>query len=378
MFEMHLFVGTFSFPYIYTLFFDPHAGHLNVTQANQAIGGHHWLSLAADQKTLYAATYEPWRAAAYKVRREDGALALLNSQPVARQPGYVTVSKTQLYSVGGLSGEVFPLQGDGSIGCLSQTLTFAKEKNGTDPGIRYGAHGVELSPDGKTLYVPDIGSDGVWTFAVSAKSLTDQKFHPAVRKDDGSRHAWLHPNGKILYVIQEHSGMVDVFRVDRLPDGKVEKLEHLQGASVLPRGRNASNYWADEIRLSTGPPNSPPKYLFTSTRGLEDNVKGYVAAFELDSQGSMKSTDPLDIWETPTSGGWANAIEPAPWVASPDAPFLQYLALTDDYAGTVRILTFDGTKIRDICAVTLEVPAADRDRFNGTVRAATAVWLRPN
>ncbi|KAM3460551.1 hypothetical protein MY5147_002917 [Beauveria neobassiana] len=390
---MELFVGTFNAPYLYTLSFDPHLAHLNVTHISNATAYHPWLSFAPNQKTLYATTWEPPGVAAYKIHRDDDGsshtLELINSNPVVELPGYVTATNSYLYSAGCASGEVFRVESDGALGDLAQQLYFPiGGSEGVSPpgrvaGIANGTHSVDPSPDGDTLYVADIGANGVWTFTVSEANgnpavLTDQQLHGAPRDHDGPRHAWPHPDGKILYTIGEHSNMVDVFRVKKHCNGTVKDLEHLQGASVLPQGSNVTHFAADEVRLSTGPPGSPPQYLFASTRGRVNNANGYVSAFELDTEGKLVHTEAVDIWETPTSGESANAVEPAPWVAaaSPDAPSQQYLALTDDIAGKLRILTFDGAQFQELVAVTLEVPAYDKE-FNGTVEAATAVWLRP-
>ncbi|KID95930.1 Muconate cycloisomerase 1, partial [Metarhizium majus ARSEF 297] len=360
---MELFVGTFNVPH--------------------ATAPHAWLSFAPNQKTLYAAAWDPPSVAAYKSQLNGPfhTLEPINTKPVANSLGYVVASDSHLYSAGGATGETFHLDSDGALGDLAQQLEFGSQPGGV-AGLRSGAHSADLSPDGRTLYVADIGSNAVWTFSVSQQAngssplLTEQQKNKAAREDDGPRHAWPHPNGHILYVIQEHSNMVDVFRVNRHRDGTVQDLEHLQGASVLPLGKNASEYAADEVRFSTGPPGHAPRYLFASTRGSDASLKGYVSAFELDSEGRLVRTEAIDLWETPTSGGGSNAVEPAPWVAGA-SPDVQYLALTDAAAGKVYILSFDGARIHEVSEVALEIPASDEDKFNGTVQAATAVWLAP-
>ncbi|KFG79351.1 Muconate cycloisomerase 1 [Metarhizium anisopliae] len=381
---MELFVGTFNVPYIYTLSFDPLLAHLNVTHVSHATAPHAWISFAPNQKTLYAAAWDPPSVAAYKSQLDGPfhTLEPINTKPVANSPGYVVASDSHLYSAGGATGEAFHLDSDGALGDLAQQLEFATGTPGGVDGLRSGAHSADLSPDGRTLYVADIGSNAVWTFSVSQQAtgssalLTEQQKNKAAREEDGPRHAWPHPNGQILYVIQEHSNMVDVFQVNRRQDGTVQDLEHLQGASVLPPGKNASDYAADEVRFSTGPPGHAPRYLFASTRGSDASRNGYVSAFELDSQGRLVRTEATDLWETPTSGGGSNAVEPAPWVAETSSD-VQYLALTDAAAGKVYILGFDGACIYEVSEVALEIPASDGDKFNGTVQAATAVWLAP-
>ncbi|TQW00869.1 cis,cis-muconate lactonizing enzyme precursor [Cordyceps javanica] len=392
---MELFVGAFNVPYIYTLFFDPLLAHLNVTHISNATASHPWISFAPDQKTLYGLSWVPPGVSAYRNQRgaDDPfhALEFLNSKPVYRVPGYITSSDSYLYSVGGASGEVFRVESDGTLGDLAQQLDFSIEgrENATAPtgsfSLRNGTHGVELSPEGNTLYVSDLGANGVWTLAVSGAdgqsgTVAAQKLYKAPADNEGLRHSKPHPNGKILYVIGEHSNTVDVFSVKKHRNGTVEDVKYLQNASVLPRGINATNYAAATVRISTGPPGFAPKYLFATTRGNNATFKGYVSVFELDSEGRLARTEAIDVWETPTHGGFSHALEPAPWVAavSSGKPFLQYLALTDEVVGKVRVLTFDGTRIREVAAVTLEIPASDPKAVSKErVRAANAVWLHP-
>lgn len=171
---------------------------------------------------------------------------------------------------------------------------------------------------------------------------------------------------------------------DSLPAAKVlegGKLAWKQGVKIIPTGMSPSHftslgftayktytehsptlYWADEVRVS---PSSD--YLYASTRGLEPETKGWFAVFRLLPSGLVESDTPLALWETPTSGGWANAVEPAP---SPLSTLRQkdgkdYLALTDSEEGLVLVLSWDGEKVEEVA----------RTKLEGKAGAATAVWL---
>lgn len=63
----------------------------------------------------------------------------------------------------------------------------------------------------------------------------------AKRGHDGPRHAWPHPNGKIVYSLQEHSSYVDVLELSE--DG--QRLEWLEGVDILPEGGDCHLFWAD-------------------------------------------------------------------------------------------------------------------------------------
>ena len=94
---------------------------------------------------------------------------------------------------------------------------------------------------------------------------------------------------------------------------------------------------------------------------------GWVAVFGLLPSGLISSETPLAMWKTPTCGGWANAIEPAPtFLSTLDGVFgIDYMTLTDSEEGLVMILSWDGKKVDEVARVKLE----------GGAGAATAVWL---
>ena len=109
--------------------------------------------------------------------------------------------------------------------------------------------------------------------------------------------------------------------------------------------------------------------MYESTRGLEAETKGYLAVFSLTEEGLVDEKQGekglLDMWQTPTSGGWANAVQPGPTVDG-----IEYLALTDSEEGLVMVLSWDGKKIKECGRVRLE--GGTDGKVEG---AATAVWL---
>lgn len=386
-------VGTFNTPDLFTLAFSPPSGtseaSLNISRRSQAIGNHSWLALSpveqqnSTKRFLYATAWtEPPSIAAYRIDPSSHDITSLNSKPIRSRSGYVCASGTHVYSSGGSTGEAFTIAPDGSVGELVQELSFVDEDASANPsqalhgdfgGLRSGAHSVDLSPDMRSLYVADIGRNCIWTYSInqtqdvgSGPHLKLGTKHISPRSNDGPRHTWPHPSGKILYSLQEHSSMVDVFSV--AADGVT--LTHKQGVKIIPAAKDPKDYWADEVRLSTLPSgsNEAPKYMYASTRGLKPETKGYVAIFALDGEGVVAKEDAICIWETPTSGGIANAIEPAPWGQGSDG--VEYLAMTDSEEGWVFVLSFDGQHITEVARVNL-----GKTEDGKVVQAATAVWL---
>lgn len=391
-----LLVGTFRSPEVYTLLFKPASrpgkddASLTVAKKSPAVGGHSWLALSGDKTRLYTTCWtDPPSVASYRIR-DDASVELLNQKPVRALSGYVAVTDRYLYSAGGPTGEVFSLAPDGSIGELAQEVSFRRAEeledgrrdgvaHGSFGGLRHGSHSVDLSPDGKSLYVADIGHNCIWTYSVDESGasssektttttttsgpLTLGTKHISPRSHDGPRHTWPHPSGRVLYCVQEHSSMVDAFRV--AADGVT--LEHMHGFTILPEGQKCEDFWADEVRLSNLNSSNTPRYLYASTRGLESGTKGYVAAYELAADGSIAGPA-VDIFETRTSGGLANAIEPAPGPLVSDTGD-EFIALTDSEQGFVVILAFDGSRFREVASTRLVRDGGE------AATAATAVWL---
>ena len=442
-------------------------GTLKILKQHPAIGSHSWLHLnppsttstssspssQTQTQTLYATAWtDPPTLASYTVKTPT-EITLLNTVPTNSRSGYVCASKTHAYSAGGATGEVYALDpetgaftspstssslssatnGDNTTANSSkipptQLLTFidpsSQRDNGSTMdfgGLRHGAHSADLSPDGSILYIADIGRNCIWVYSVSQSSdsstttrtphltLSGKKISP--RSHDGPRHVHPHPNGRVVYCLQEHSSVVDVFEVVKSTtstgkshsnsnnrhnngeeDSKVQLL-HRQGVRIIPQGLPVSDFWADEVRTSlTGTSTgSPPKYLYASTRSLKEGRKGYVAVYALNTNGfidgaetvpddSNESSEPrddyqgglLDIYETATSGGWANAIQPGPTVDG-----VEYLALTDSEVGFVFVVAWDGRygKLREVARVDLNEVENGEGTGKGRHGAATAVWL---
>ncbi|KAL8279789.1 hypothetical protein RQP46_007884 [Phenoliferia psychrophenolica] len=264
----------------------------------------------------------------------------------------VVANRVAVYSAGGPTGEVFQLdEVTGGFKAEIQKLDFVDRGVQVDSGgvmdfggLRHGAHSADLSPDGKLLYVADIGRNCVFVYVVALDrtlTLTDKNIAP--RAEDGPRHVTPHPDGEYVYSLQEHTSMVDVFQ---LVDGKT--LAWKQGVKIIPSDKSPKRFWADEVRVSPS-----KEYLYASTRGLKPSERGWVAVFKLLPSGLIALETPLALWET--CGGWANAIEPAPSPLSTlgGVNGVDYLALTDSEEGLVMVLSWDGKAVKEVARTRL-------------------------
>jgi len=373
-------LGTFRSPYIYTLNFDTVKGKLELQHTNKANCGHSWLDVSPDAKTLYTTNWaEDPSVSCYTIVPPSADKPFPTTEPLATVKskflsGYVVSNDKAMYSACGPQVDVFLI--DEKTGALKdqpavQSFALVSEEErhkGTSQmdfgGLRHGGHSADLSPDGTKLYVADIGRNCVWMYHVDKATglLTEASKNVATRPDDGPRHAWPHPNGKYVYSLQEHTSFVDVFR---LSDDD-QRLEFVEGASILPPGDSKKKYWADEVRLSPD-----ASVLFGSTRGLEPETKGWVTAWNLTPEGRLvdpvgaANGDATHRFQTSTSGGWANAIAVCPNYGPRGEVFL---TLTDSEEGFIQILSYlpsEGFKVVD------EVSVATKDAHGASV----AVWL---
>jgi carboxy-cis,cis-muconate cyclase len=325
------------------------------------------------RRNLYATSWsEPPAIVAYNVP-ELGKFEVLGQATVQSRSGYVTATRKAVYSAGGATGEVFALDSSGNFQTQAQSSTPLQKLNFVEDipqrddgstldfgGLRHGAHSADLSPDEKALYIADIGRNCIWTYAVEDDGrLTLGEKHISPREGDGPRHVWPHPTGRVVYCLQEHTCMVDVFSCDEA--GTKLKFEH--GVRIIPDGRDEKMYWADEVRTSSSN-GDRPRYMYASTRGLKSETMGYVAVFALTEDGLIDDKKGkqglLDMFETPTSGGWANAVQPGPTIDG-----VEFMVLTDSEEGLVMILAWDGERVKEAARVKLN---------DGDGGAATGVW----
>jgi len=142
--------------------------------------------------------------------------------------------------------------------------------------------------------------------------------------------------------------------------------------------------------LPPSTPSSPsPNFIVATTRGSTSSVRGWLSIFPLDEDGDFASPpisneDPdrdVERYETPTSGGKANAIDIRSKEGANGGGV--WVLLTDDDestaisgTGAVRVLEWDGWNTGGVKLVA-EWPSEgdvfeDDERIQG---ASHAIWL---
>lgn len=148
-----LLVSTFRSPKIYSLRFDTATGKLELLHENQAIGGHSWLDVSPDRKTLYTTVWseDPCVAAYDILPKEKGIIKVKHKRTIKSKflSGYVCSNDKAMYSACGPQVDVFLLNENGQLKDepAAQSFSLVCEENrhkgnGTMDfgGLRHGGH----------------------------------------------------------------------------------------------------------------------------------------------------------------------------------------------------------------------------------------------
>ncbi len=227
---------------------------------------HLWI--AQDGKTLYAVNWQsPGGVSAFRIAPRTGALTLLNR--VASQgdkPNQVVLSPngrlaiTVTYTTGNLAA--FHVLPDGKL-----SEAFYVDQHVKPDGAPH-AHGVIFTQDGRHMFVAELGLDRVYSYDVDpARGTIAPAATPfvAVHAKSGPRRLQLSPDGRRLYVNHETDGEVSVFAVDG------GTLKEIQTVSTLPPGTTVANKTAEIIITPDG------RHLYVGNRGHDT-----LAVFDID------------------------------------------------------------------------------------------------
>ncbi len=231
---------------------------------------------------------------AYRIDRETGRLELINERSSeGRHPAHVSVDPlgrfvyASNYSSGNLS--VFSIEEDGS---LSKVLDVVQHEGSSVNEQRQRAphvHAADPSPDGRFLYVSDLGIDRIMIYEVDQDTgILSPAATPYAGNEPGSgpRHFTIHPNGGFAYSVEELSVTIASFTVD----SETGRLDQFQRLSLLPEGAEAAGHMsAADVHISPD-----GNFLYATVRG-ED----ILSIFSIDpSTGELTS-----VGHEPTRGG---------------------------------------------------------------------------
>ncbi|GHJ87651.1 hypothetical protein NliqN6_4053 [Naganishia liquefaciens] len=367
--------GTFTSIYLYVLQFSTLTRQLTIQSRVPAHGAHQYLALSPGRDTLYATSWA-WPPSLYSFHVAAGPaaedkppvveLTYQGKTPITAISSYITLTNSHIYSIGGPTGEVHARPNASSLtgfGEKLQEVLFVPQDqlegwDKTNKALRYGAHGIEFDPNGRA-YIPDLGANAIWVHQMQPDGTLELvKEVKSARDEDGPRHAVVSANGKCLYAVTEHTQFVDVYDITE------QGLDHVHSASMIPQGADPHDYRGDTIRLSATTP-----FVFATTRGKDASTRGLLCAYAIDeTTGHLVAPGqaPAAVYETPTNGGKANAIEVVAVNGRGKGDEREWIVLTDDSdPGLVVVISWNGEAFEEVSRV--ELMQGDG--------ASHAVWL---
>ena len=312
--EYFVYIGTYTVRRgkgIYTFRFQPATGKVTAPSLAAETPSPAFLAVHPNQKFLYAANEHDGpdvagknsTVSAYAVDPKTGALTFLNKVSCRGEgPAHIAVDKTgkALLAANYRSGSlaVMPILPDGRLG---EVTGFAQHQ-GIGPKPRAEgphAHGAAFSPDGRFALVADRGLDQVLVYRYDrSKGTLTPNDPPFINSTPGAgpRHLLFHPNGKILYELNEPGSTVSVLAYGAA-GGTLSQIQEITTLAADFKGTSATA----QLQLDRA-----AKFLYASNRGADnitvfavDPVKGTLTLVE---HVSTQGKTPRDFSLDPTGG----------------------------------------------------------------------------
>jgi 6-phosphogluconolactonase len=269
------------------------------------------LALNASATRLYTAnetaTYQgasSGSVSAYEIERPGGRLKLINT--VASEgagPCHLSLHQSGKWlfvaNYHGGTSAVLPIGAEGALGAASDVKrhegALGPDRATSAPAGSFAwsghdrthSHMIQPDPSGRFVLAADLGLDRilVWKFdAVAGKLSPADPPSAVVAPGDGPRHFAFHPNGKLLYSLQEEGSTLMTFDYD----GATGNLRAKQTISSLPPGFAGTNY-TSEVAVS-----ADARFVYAANR-LHDTI----AWFAIAADGTLRFAG-----EEPTRGDY--------------------------------------------------------------------------
>lgn len=320
-----LLVGTYtsegSSEGIYRLQFDAENGHLQ-PKPLQVVRTHNpsWLTLDLTRNRLYAANEngpghpDPvGRVSAFTIAPNSGQLSPLAQQiTLGDEPTHLSQSRDGRYlfisnygsraNPGG-SLVVMPTASDGTLSPVTQIATHKASEVHPERQQSAHVHSAVMSPEGKTLFVSDLGADRIFVYHYDPANA-ERPLSPAepafIALPDGSgpRHLVFSPDGSQAYATLELSAQVA--RFDHVDGSLVQRqlvdLAEAEGGDIAEHSPGAIH------------PSADGRFLYVSDRAKKNRIMVYA----IDENGSLR-----EIQQRPSEGR-----EPREFAIDPSGRFM--------------------------------------------------------
>ena len=179
----------------------------------------------------------------------------------------------------GGSFTAYTTQADGKLNAPVYTEQYTGKGPNEKRQEKSHAHFATTSPDGKFVYVTDLGADKVMNYVADTKTgkLTPNPAQPFFEGKPGAgpRHLVIHPSGKFLFLLNELEATLTACTLDK--NGVITALKTYPTLPADFQGTNTSA----AIHLH---PNG--KFVYVSNRGHNS-----ISAFKIGSKGDLEMVD---------------------------------------------------------------------------------------
>jgi 6-phosphogluconolactonase len=279
---------------------DPEAGTLVAAQETRGIPNPFFLALSPDRKVLYSTWAETFgskvdeQIAAWRIVGRDGALEPLNRQSSRGTAScYLETDPTgrALFVANYANGSIasLPIEPDGSLAAAKSFFQHEGRSVNADRQEAPHAHAIIPSPAvadapgqppaSRFVYAADLGTDQILCYRLDAAQATLTRNNPPFAKSPagaGPRHLRFHPNGRLLYAINELANSVSVYGFD----AAIGQLTERQTTATLPAGFTGKTSTAD-LRITPD-----GRFLYGTNRGHDS-----IAIFRIGDDGLLETVD---------------------------------------------------------------------------------------
>lgn len=277
-----VFVGTYTEKegsqskgiYVYRM--DPSSGELTFQWEARGVINPSYLAIHPQQKFLYAvnevqsfAGQEGGGVTALAIELGSGELNLLNAySSQGKDPCYISIEKSGQFALvanySGGNAAMLPIQRDGKLGPASDVVRHSGSSVHPQRQTAPFMHSIIPDPTNRFAIAADLGADKIVVYEMDLENGTLRKHGEVnVKPGSGPRHTIFHPNGHYLYLINELSSTLAVYRFD----SDAGSLEEVQTISTLPDDFEGENLCAD-LHIHG-------KYLYASNR-KHDSIAWYL------------------------------------------------------------------------------------------------------
>jgi 6-phosphogluconolactonase len=282
---MLIYIGTYTGPKskgIYWSRFDPKNGKLTAPELAAEAKNPTFLAIHPNSRFLYAVaetsdvgSNHTGAVIAFEIDQGTGKLKFLNQQSSGGAGAcHLSVDKrgkcVLVANYGAGSIEALPIEPDGKLGAPG--AFFQHSGSSVNPQRQSGphAHFITADPDNRFALTCDLGLDKILVYRLDAEKGTLGTNDPPFAKVEpgsGPRHLAFHPNGKLVFVLNEMGATLDSFAYDPSRCS----LKKLHRVSSLPDSFDGQKSGAEIAVHPTG------KFVYASNRGHDS-----IAVFSVD------------------------------------------------------------------------------------------------